>query len=568
MEERKLGRMKKMMAVMTFLMILPAAAWAQEPSNTELYQMIKAMEQKFNEALDQTNQALAEAQKAKEEAAVAKQEAASAREEAARAKAELAQLKAAAAPAQPLIREAESVPGLGASLEVVYLRPSRSDLDYVIVDTNRTGNVRGSYKEVEPDYSAGARMGLSYDFGTGTAIRAQYLTLDTSDNSSAEKEVGVNDLWGTWLHANAIIDDNDVTSARMSYDFDLDVFDLSARKKLDMGSDLGLGIEAGLRYARIDQKIEVNYRQDVTSTANRRADIYNTNNFSGWGPRFGVDADWRMGKGFSLFGALAGSILLGDFDTSQLKAKINGYVAGWANHDVQFPAISTDFPQPKPGVYFIQKKINQGYISLGHLGIEETNPDYYAVQVMNFILGGGSFTSRITTKVRSNEGLSYNQGSRFTYHWGFPGTFTGYVQTKSSTVGYAISLIENEFNRIRTEPVTKEEMETAINYYLESFSSGFESPERTMGTFAEMEMTGQPLDYYRKYRDRISAVTKEKVLEVARKYIHPDRMVITIVGDWEPCNKGGDKWPGPLEKLGPVQRITLADPLTGTTPTE
>ena len=309
--------MKKMMAVMTFLMILPAAAWAQEPSNTELYQMIKAMEQKFNEALDQTNQALAEAQKAKEEAAVAKQEAASAREEAARAKAELAQLKAAAAPAQPLIREAESVPGLGASLEVVYLRPSRSDLDYVIVDTNRTGNVRGSYKEVEPDYSAGARMGLSYDFGTGTAIRAQYLTLDTSDNSSAEKEVGVNDLWGTWLHANAIIDDNDVTSARMSYDFDLDVFDLSARKKLDMGSDLGLGIEAGLRYARIDQKIEVNYRQDVTSTANRRADIYNTNNFSGWGPRVGVDADWRMGKGFSLFGGLAGSLLIGEFSLSQ-----------------------------------------------------------------------------------------------------------------------------------------------------------------------------------------------------------------------------------------------------------
>ena len=313
--------MKKMMAVMTFLMIFSTAAWAQEPSNTELYQMIKAMEQKFNEALDQTNQALAEAQKAKQEAAVAKQAAASAREEAARAKAELAQFKAAVeaapAPSQPLLREAESVPGLGASLEAVYLRPSRSDLDYVIVDTSRTGNVRGSYKEVEPGYSAGARMGLSYDVGTGTAIRAQYLTLDTSDSSSAEKEAGVNDLWGTWLHPNAIIDDNDVTSAQMSYDFNLDVFDLSARKKLDMGSDLGLGIEAGLRYARIDQKIEVNYRQDVTSTTNRRADIYNTNNFSGWGPRFGVDADWRMGKGFSLFGALAGSILLGDFDTSQ-----------------------------------------------------------------------------------------------------------------------------------------------------------------------------------------------------------------------------------------------------------
>jgi len=56
---------------------------------------------------------------------------------------------------------------------------------------------------------------------------------------------------------------------------------------------------------------------------------------------------------------------------------------------------------------------------------------------MNFILGGGSFTSRITSKVRSDEGLAYNTGSRFTYRWGFPGTFSGYVQTKSDTVGYA-----------------------------------------------------------------------------------------------------------------------------------
>jgi hypothetical protein len=58
-------------------------------------------------------------------------------------------------------------------------------------------------------------------------------------------------------------------------------------------------------------------------------------------------------------------------------------------------------------------------------------------------------------------------------------------------------------------------------------------------------------------------VAKAKVLEVAQKYLHPEKMALLIVGDWEPCNKGGDKWPGPLEKLGKVHRITLADPLTG-----
>jgi predicted Zn-dependent peptidase len=253
----------------------------------------------------------------------------------------------------------------------------------------------------------------------------------------------------------------------------------------------------------------------------------------------------------------------GDFAKTDLKAKINKFAAGWKGKAVAFPALPKGFPAPEPGVYFIQKAINQGYINLGHLGIEDTNPDYFAVQVMNFILGGGSFTSRITTKVRSDEGLSYNQGSRFSYRWGIPGAFSGYVQTKSSTVGYAISLILNEFNRIRTEPVSDAEMETAVNYYLESFADGFQSAPATMMSFANLEMTGKPMDYYKTYRSKIQAVTKARVQEVAAKYVHPDKASIMIVGDFEPCNKGGDKWPGPLDKLGKVHRINLTDPMTG-----
>lgn len=253
----------------------------------------------------------------------------------------------------------------------------------------------------------------------------------------------------------------------------------------------------------------------------------------------------------------------GDFAKPALKAKIDKLAAGWAGGAAAFPALPKAFPAPEPGVYFIQKAINQGYISLGHLGLEDTNPDYYAVQVMNFILGGGSFTSRITTKVRSDEGLSYNQGSRFTYRWGLPGTFAGYVQTKSSTVGYAISLIQAEFDRIRREPVTDAEMETALNYYLESFADSFQSAQATMMSFANLEMTGKPMDYYKTYRARIQAVTKARVQEVANKYIHPDKLAIMIVGDWAPCDKGGDKWPGPLDKLGKVHKVALIDPMTG-----
>jgi zinc protease len=253
----------------------------------------------------------------------------------------------------------------------------------------------------------------------------------------------------------------------------------------------------------------------------------------------------------------------GDFKKAELKAKIDKLVSGWPNRSLPKASLAKTFPAVEPGVYFIQKQINQGYISLGHLGVEDTDPDFFAVQVMNFILGGGSFTSRITTKVRSNEGLSYNQGSRFTTRWGFPGVFAGYVQTKSATVGYAISLIQAEFERIRKEPVSDAEMETAVNYYLESFAAQFEMPQATMTSFANLEMTGKPRDYFRTLRDKISAVTKARVQEAAKKHIRPEEMVVMIVGDWEPCNKGGDKWPGPLDKLGKIHRVALIDPMTG-----
>lgn len=253
----------------------------------------------------------------------------------------------------------------------------------------------------------------------------------------------------------------------------------------------------------------------------------------------------------------------GDFNKTDLKTKIDKFTAGWKNQSLKVPMFSKKFLQPEAGVYFIQKQINQGYISLGHLGIEDTNPDYFAVQVMNFILGGGSFTSRITMKVRSDEGLSYSQGSRYRTRWGYPGTFSGFVTTKSSTVGYAISLILDEFNRIRKQPVTDAEMDTAINYYLESFSDSFASPQATMSTFADLEMTGKPMNYYKTYRDKIKAVDKAKVQAAANKYVRPDKAVILVVGDFGPCNKGGEQWPGPLDKLGKVIRLNLKDPLTG-----
>jgi zinc protease len=253
----------------------------------------------------------------------------------------------------------------------------------------------------------------------------------------------------------------------------------------------------------------------------------------------------------------------GDFDKSDMLKKIEAAFSGWQKKDIKFPKVPDVKAKNRPGVFMIQKDINQGYINVGHFGIKDTNPDIFGINVMNFILGGGSFTSRITSKVRSDEGLAYNTGSRFATGHDHPGTFYGYVQTKSATVHYAISLILSEFKRIQKELVSDEEMETAKNYYLDSFPERFSSSINTMTTFANLEYEGFPMDYYETYRGNYNAVTKQEVMRVAKKYIKPNEMTIFVVGDVETCKAGYDKHPGTLDQLGKITLIELKDPMAG-----
>ena len=318
--------MKRLVVVMVLLVALPAAAWAQELSNAELYQMIKKMERKFDQAIDQTNRALAEAQQAKEEAALAKEEAARAKEEIALAKEEtarvrdeLAQLKAAPVPvatlaevpAASVVQVPETTEGLGTSFEVLYMRPSRSNLDYVIVDTDSDSSPEGRFAKVEPNYDNGGRFGLSYNLGSGTALFGQYTMLNTKDSDSVTEPTG-GSLWATWTHPDSAIDSGNATAAKMTYEFDHNVFDLGVRKWIEVGNDLGLQIDTGLRYANMNQDIDINYQTGLVVFS----DVHNENDFTGWGPRLGLGLDWSVGKGFNVFGSAAGSVLVGDFDMS------------------------------------------------------------------------------------------------------------------------------------------------------------------------------------------------------------------------------------------------------------
>jgi zinc protease len=210
--------------------------------------------------------------------------------------------------------------------------------------------------------------------------------------------------------------------------------------------------------------------------------------------------------------------------------------------------------------------VNQGRVSMGLIGIERGNPDEYAIEMMNDVLGGSGFTSRITNRVRSDEGLAYSAGSAFGVGTYYPGLFRAAFQSKSETVAQAVQIVLEEIERIRTQPVSDEELQTVKNSAIEVFPRQFSSAAATAGIFASDELTGRDPAYWKTYRDRIRAVTVADVQRVAQKYLQPDKLVILAVGNVEAMLKGSaDKPQYSFDRLRgarDISRIPLPDPVT------
>src|SRR5215208_2530025 len=152
----------------------------------------------------------------------------------------------------------------------------------------------------------------------------------------------------------------------------------------------------------------------------------------------------------------------GDFKTPELLAKLEAAFKGWPASKTAVPDVPKPTQTPVAGVYTVHKPdVNQGRVSIGHTGSTRDNPDAYALEIMNDILGGGGFTSRITSRVRSDEGLAYSAGSNFGLGVYYPGAFRASFQSKNPTTTQAIEIIMEEINRVRTTKVSAEELETA-----------------------------------------------------------------------------------------------------------
>lgn len=253
----------------------------------------------------------------------------------------------------------------------------------------------------------------------------------------------------------------------------------------------------------------------------------------------------------------------GDFETDEILAKIDAMLDGWPDQELNLPAISDEIPGPAPGVYMVKKEdVNQSRIRVGHIGVKRDLADRYALDVMNDILGGGGFTSRIVRRVRSDEGLSYSVGSAFIRPVLYPGTFRAWFQTKHETAAFGTRLIIDEINRIRTEKCEDEIVENAKAGFIGNLVNPFSSKSGIVNTFAYDHFTGRSDDYWQNYEKNMKAVTADDVLAAAQKYLHPDKLVVLVVGDPDAVKVGSDKHDEKVTDFGDITILPLRDPMT------
>ena len=200
-------------------------------------------------------------------------------------------------------------------------------------------------------------------------------------------------------------------------------------------------------------------------------------------------------------------------------------------------------------------------------GIRRDDPDYFPVLIMNDILGGGGFTSRIMNRVRSDEGLAYDAHSSFPGGVYYPLIFEAIFQSKSRTVPYAASIVLEEMEKMAKSPVSDLELNTSKRGFIDRFPRTFGTKTQVASTFAQDEFTGRYAkhpDYWATYRARIEAVGKDDIERVAQKYLKPEKLVILIVGQKEEVLMGHPNHEAKLTQLagGKLVDVPLRDPLT------
>lgn len=250
----------------------------------------------------------------------------------------------------------------------------------------------------------------------------------------------------------------------------------------------------------------------------------------------------------------------GDFSAADMKAKLEAAFGGWDAKQPPVPPYPKVDSKVQPGIRVAAKTdVTQTMFTMGQLGGVLSDKDYPALQVMGDILGGG-FKSRLFQKVRTQLGYAYEVGADWGANYDHPGLFEISGSTKSASTADTLAAINAEVKRIRTEPVTPDELESAKQTVLNSFVFNFDTPSKTLNRLLVYRYFGYPDDFIFQYQKAVNAVTSQEILRVAKQYLDLAKFVIVATGNPAAFGK-------PLSSLEmPVTNIdlTIPEPKTAT----
>jgi len=222
--------------------------------------------------------------------------------------------------------------------------------------------------------------------------------------------------------------------------------------------------------------------------------------------------------------------VVGDVTVEQATTLVQTYFGSWKKGTPPPRTVKKPTIIEKKAVQLIEKDLTQSTIVLGHGGISRTNPDFYAVTVMNHILGAGGFSSRLMDSIRDKQGLAYGIMSHYDAR-SMPGSFWINLQTRTEATNQAISGVLAEMKAIREAPVTDQELAEAKSFLMGSFPLRLDSTAKLAQVLAQVEFYGLGFEYFTQYPKWIERVTKEDVQRVAKQYLDPQHYALVVVGN-------------------------------------
>lgn len=222
--------------------------------------------------------------------------------------------------------------------------------------------------------------------------------------------------------------------------------------------------------------------------------------------------------------------VVGDISRVELERLINKYFGKWEEKKTEFSVAKEPQPASSRRIKIVDKNITQANVEIGGVGMNRDNPDFYAAYVMNYVLGGGGFVSRLVTEIRDNQGLVYSVYSHFN-PLKDKGPFKVGLQTKNSSATQAINEVINQLKNIKDNGISKKELQDAKDYLIGSFPLKFTTNKKIASYLTYIEIHNLGLDYMDRFPKLIDDLTLKDVNMAAEKYLDPENYLLVIVGN-------------------------------------